>query len=317
MSRISDHPKVLDAYAKLRDKSKTEFRQIKPHLPFTRQLELLESRGLIIKDEEAMLGLLQRIGYYHLSGYTLTLKDDKDRFLEGTTSEKLIAIYAFDQKMRDLLHSYIDRIEVSFRTLVSYYHTQKFGPLGYMDPASFLNGFNHAQFIEQSASEILRQHRMPCVAHHLLKYDREFPLWVLMEILTFGQVTKLYVNMPISIRGKIAKNYGLTDEQLRSFSRCISDLRNACAHNGRLYYQIFTSLPNKSTCQPVKKRYDALNLREHHLFWQMYPIKKMLLTASLRDQLLADLTRLIKDNRHIELESIGFPADWEDYYRQW
>jgi abortive infection bacteriophage resistance protein len=51
----------------------------KSFLSYTAQLSLLKSRGMVFADEEKALHLLEKIGYYRLSGYWYPLLADKEK----------------------------------------------------------------------------------------------------------------------------------------------------------------------------------------------------------------------------------------------
>lgn len=317
---LSKMDQVLKAKMLIRDqaeqKTLVHALPVKPHKTFEEQLALLKERGLVIVDEQKMLGHLQHLGYYHLSGYTLTLVHPNGIFLSGTTSDELISLYAFDHELRTLLRVVLDRIEVSFRTYVSYAHTSSYGSIGYDDHTTMRPSFDHDGFMGRVASEIYHQRRIPIVSHHLKDYDGNFPLWVLMEILTFGQVSTFYQNMYARERKKVSKQYGSIDiDTLKSFASCISELRNVCAHQGRLYYRIFTSLPSFSSCNKIKASYTQAGLNEWRLFWQLYPVIKMLPLEEQRESFINGLRLTIERYKCVHLDDIGFPPDWESVLR--
>ncbi|WP_308467323.1 Abi family protein [Rathayibacter soli] len=67
----------------------------KPHKTYAEQLELLKSRGLAVADEADAVALLQRVGYYALSGYSYPFRlknldgSRSDRFRQGTSIEQV------------------------------------------------------------------------------------------------------------------------------------------------------------------------------------------------------------------------------------
>ena len=94
-------------------------------------------------------------------------------------------------------------------------------------------------------------------------------------------------------------------QNISSWLRCCTDLRNICAHYGRLYFRIFSAVPaniiglNKNT---MRRLYGAiLSLKE------LYPDKD-----KWNDNIYQRLKNLInKYKQFIKLEHIGFPVDWE------
>lgn len=50
--------------------------EVKPFKTIEEQISILEDRGLIIDDEDAVKKFLANLNYYRLSAYTLTLRKD-------------------------------------------------------------------------------------------------------------------------------------------------------------------------------------------------------------------------------------------------
>ena len=315
---LRTHPSIMLAIAKEAKRSEPEVersRNVKPHRSFEEQLDLLKERGLIIENKGEMLGLLERIGYYHLSGYMLTLRNEGDTFCPGTTSLTLLRLYSFDHRLRMMLRDVLDRVEINFRTQVSYTHTEAHGTLGYYDKTTFIKSFDHEKYLNDIASEIFRQRRLPFIKHHLLEYGGDFPLWVVMEISSFGTVSKLFSGMLPEDKRTIAKYYGEDFHTLQSWARCLSELRNNCAHQNRLYNKLFTSIPSRIDGAALLETSGAGRYDARRLFWQLIPIYRMLPTTQLRDMFVRDLRSCLRDYAsYIQLEHIGFPENWNDYF---
>jgi abortive infection bacteriophage resistance protein len=75
-------------------------------------------------------------------------------------------------------------------------------------------------------------------------YGGQFPVWVITELFTFGMLSYFYGDLPTPDQKQIAKDvFGAIPKNLVSWLRCCTDLRNICAHYGRLYFRIFTAIP--------------------------------------------------------------------------
>ena len=62
-----------------------------------------------------------------------------------------------------------------------------------------------------------------------------------------------YSSIKTSDKKRIAKSlYGTTYYNLDSWLRCCTDLRNICAHYGRLYYRIFSAIPATPDGFPIR-----------------------------------------------------------------
>ena len=79
------------------------------------------------------------------------------------------------------------------------------------------------------------QYKSPVVKHHNDKYGGSLPIWAAVEISTFGTMSKLYKNMLPADQAAIAKQFDLTPTLLNSWLRAFVEVRNICAHYGRLY----------------------------------------------------------------------------------
>ena len=89
-------------------------------------------------------------------------------------------IYEFDRKLRNLLFS---AIEVSLRTRLAHFHSEKYGPLGYLDSSSFNSKHNVDKFKQNIDREIENNKKVLFVKHYIDNYDGQFPLWVISEVL--------------------------------------------------------------------------------------------------------------------------------------
>ena len=82
------------------------------------------------------------------------------------------------------------------------------------------------------------------VKHHKEHYGGKFPIWVVVELFTIGQLSFFYSDMIRADKKAIAKElYGTTDKNVESWIKCLTDLRNFCAHYSRLYNANLVSIP--------------------------------------------------------------------------
>ena len=62
------------------------------------------------------------------------------------------------------------------------------------------------------------------------------PLWVLINTLTHGQISKLYTLLPSQIRSSISENFPHVKEKtLEQYLKILTLFRKVCVHNERLY----------------------------------------------------------------------------------
>jgi len=276
---------------------------VKPPASFEKLVHILKSRELIVQDDDLAIRTLRRINYYRLSAYGLSLKRD-DAFFPGTTFEHLLALYEFDQRFRYVIMEIVEQVEIAFRTHVSYHIAHKYGAMGHLDTRHY---DNHDEFIIGLDKEIGRSQEL-FIKHHIEKYEGQVPVWVAVEVLSFGALSKLFSNMKSEDQNAIARcNYKVPAKYLVSWLKCLSYIRNICAHYGRLYNRPLTSKPRLN-------RYarEALGLEPSRVFAILYILKELIPN---RRAWMGYVTRfealLTEFQEVVELRRIGFPEDWE------
>lgn len=70
--------------------------------------------------------------------------------------------------------------------------------------------------------------------HYIKKYGY-IPLWVLIRIMTLGEVSKFYGFMKQKDQNAVAKKFGVKEKTLKTYLHNIAIVRNICAHDEKLY----------------------------------------------------------------------------------
>ena len=91
------------------------------------QIQLLESRGMKFKDKDKAKEILLDIGYYRLGFYWFPYEKSypsrynrSHEFQNDTLFDNVVTLYYFDHDLRSIIAPYLYRIEVNFRTFVTY-----------------------------------------------------------------------------------------------------------------------------------------------------------------------------------------------------
>lgn len=223
-------------------------KEIKCPTTYEEQLGLFRKRGCSITNPDYCIERLQSIGYYRISGYFLPFKVSSEEYQKGLPLERIFKIYEFDSFLRQLLFRAIEEVEIYLRSQLSYFFAHKYGALGYRDEANFSQYHNHEKFTRKYNQEIDNNKTVLFVKHHMDVYDGNFPIWVLMELFTFGMLSFFYSDLKMQDKKQIARDaFNTVPKNLSSWLRCCTDLRNICAHYGRLYYRIFSVIPASIT----------------------------------------------------------------------
>lgn len=291
--------------------------QLKPALTCAEQIERLKNvHNLTIADDAAALEILKKVNYYRLSAYGLGLsqKDDKEKYVEGITLEHIYRLYQFDSIFRNILVHVIEQLEIQLRTQISNFLALKYGSEGYVDPENFTEKKNkegasvHTSIIDSFRNECERQKNTPFVKHHMEKYDGHFPIWVAVELFTFGNLSSLYSIMKMEDKKEIAKLYYTEPKYLGSWILALIEIRNICAHYSRLY-----NMPLKQTpylySENRKYRTGTLN----KIFPVLISIKRMLDVDPRWSSFETQLEALIEEYSDVvRLSFMGFPKEWKD-----
>ena len=279
---------------------------LKPATTFKEQVELLEQRGLIITDKDFALDVLSKVNYYRFSAYLLPFKNQESDFYGDKASfNSVYRIYEFDRKLRNLILSAIEPIEILLKTQLAYYHAHKYGAEGFISSGNFENEDWHERFIVEFNQTVRKNNKALFIKHHLENYNGRFPVWVAVEVFSFGMLSKFYSNMKSEDRKHIAKKIFCSGpDHLESWLKCLTYLRNRCAHYMRLYFQkfvVFPKLPRGSYKSNSHKVFDAIFVMKY-----LYLDRKQWNNGFVRilEALIAEY------DSDIQLKYIGFPDNW-------
>ena len=93
----------------------------KPFMTYDQQIAMLKEKQLIIPDDAKAKEELRRVGYYALiTGYKELFKNPTTRnYRDGTTLDDIVALYHFDEHLRELTLHYLLQVERHIRSLLS------------------------------------------------------------------------------------------------------------------------------------------------------------------------------------------------------
>lgn len=281
---------------------------------FNQQIKILESRNLIINDKDQAIDFLNRVNYYRFSGYFKLFSVD-DEFDGKTSFEGLMLIYNFDCQLRNLLTEALESIEVLFKTQIAYYLAINMGSFSYADSSIYSDREKYDQLMDNLRDSIERKYINEAF---IKRYKNEdIPIWVIIEILSFGSISKLYSNLKENYQKGISEAYLDTNHlYLKNHMLALTAIRNNCAHGARLYGKNFISAPKISNKDKKKLKTYGINYENsaHKIFIFIYVITKYL-NHSQKITFINKLDRLIslyKEN--ISFSELGFVDNWKKIF---
>ena len=294
------------------------------------QIEILKSRGLIIKDLDKAKDVLLRENYFFISGYRhLFNKSWKDiNFIESTTFEELYSMFVFDRKMRNIFFKNLLIVENNIKSLISYQLSRKYGfkEKEYLDPKNYSKDPMKIRQVKDVLNKVKRQIRLngkqhSATMHYITNYGY-IPLWILVKVLSFGILSELYSILDDSDKNDIANFYNLDTETLAIYLTILSNYRNLCAHEDILYdHRTQKSIPDTKYhyTLDIEMTDNEYNYGKNDLFSIIIIMKQMLTKDEFRE-FLGEISYEIEilDGKinviSIEniLNKIGFPKNYRD-----
>ena len=207
------------------------------------QIDILKARGLVINDIEKAKEILLRENYFFINGYRhMFTKSWKDSaFIPGTTFEELYAMFVFDRRVRNIFFKNLLIVENNIKSLISYQLSKKYGyhEKDYLDPKNFTKDSMKTRQVHDVLNKVKRQIRVngkqhTATMHYITNYGY-VPLWILVQVLSFGIVSELYNILDDSDKIEISNKYSLEPDTLETFLAILSNYRNLCAHEDILY----------------------------------------------------------------------------------
>jgi len=272
------------------------------------QLAKLETRGCLIEDRPYAMSVLEKINYYRLANYFAVFHDDRKFYRRGTSFNSVIHLYDFDRRLRGQLLIFLEEIEISMRAVISNYHALKYGALGYHNEASFSHSHNHNRFISKIERLIESNTDVGFVSHHNKKYSGAFPLWVIMELFSFGMLAFFFDDMQTGDQKEISDRcFGgfISARHIGSWLECLAALRNHCAHYCRIYANTIEPSPKPLESAPFKM--------DGNVFSFIYIMRLLDRYLFGGETIAASLAALIEEYEDVvDLKTMGFPENWEE-----
>ncbi len=300
----------------------------KQFLTYDEQISFLEEKkGLMIPDKEYARKILLKIGYFPLiNGYKEIFKESiSDQFQKGIRFEDIYELYSFDNDLRNIFLKYILMAERNIKSSLSYHFCKEYG-----DQQSDYLDVNNYDYTGKKKNVI---NKMIKIMSGQLRYDSDYvyirhymttyqyvPLWVLMNVLTIGQLSKIYSSQKGRIQIKVCKDFGpLKVNEMGKILAVMTKFRNVCAHNDRLFdFRTKDALLDRNIYDRlgIPKDRGRYKYGKNDLYAQVIILKLLLVDEDFRI-FFRDLKACFKKHPIYKeiLLKMGFPENWEQIGR--
>lgn len=280
----------------------------KPPLTYTEQLSLLEDRGLLVKDREKAIHLLESLSYYRFSAYWYPLLKEPKRehlFKDGAKLETAFNLYCFDRELRQLIFGELEKIEISFRAKLTYVysHSEKTS-FWYENEELFFNPNKYQETITKIKNEFDKSKSDFVKAYKTNYSNSEAPSWMILETCSFGSLSFLYSNLKGGdAKRKVAQYYGLSDTVLASWLHSLSSVRNTCAHHSRLWNVKLAVSP----IIPKKTKYPWIDKRtpNNRVYFLLSMIRYFLFTINPKSTFTEKIKQLLNRYPIVDYRALG------------
>jgi len=284
------------------------------------QLQQLTERGLSIDDPEVAQRWLLNVSYYRLAGYWWPMQADKvlHTFKPNSRFSDVVALYEFDRELRLLLFGVIERIEIALRTKLIHFLSLEHGFWWFTDISRSADAKSHAKNLSAILGELERSKEV-FITEHNKKYrdDERFPpAHKTLETASMGTLSKIYGNLHNAVRSKnkIAQEFGTVNHSyLHSWLQTITQIRNICAHHGRLWNRNLPGTPKLMPMPPDRWISKVPSRNEYHMLYVHLCCMKYLLNR-IDDgySFSARLIYLLDQYPNVDHKALGLKKDWQN-----
>ena len=182
-------------------------------------LKYIISKGISVNNEEDALNKIKTYSYYSIiNTYNDVFKNTNNEYEKNVSFDEVYALFEFDKNLRSIFLKYSLEIEIILKSLLAETISSRYGIKEYLIKENFDDTINETivtESINVINEEINKQNgKHEAITHYIDKYGF-VPPFVLIKILTLGELSKLYAMLKQSDRQSISKNFKLSDKVLR------------------------------------------------------------------------------------------------------
>ncbi|WP_297205264.1 Abi family protein [uncultured Brachyspira sp.] len=295
----------------------------KPALSINDQINLLQSRGLLIKDINYAKSVLEKLNYYNFSGYTYIFEDKSNKrthnFSNKTTFEEVFEVFKYDIQIRQLLFSCISYVEIYMRNIIA----RSFLDVYNNDPFANYNLVNYYNVNSEIKKEVLRSKEI-FINHYKKEYldYPKIPIWISVEIMSLGTLSKFYSSSDKKLQTLITNNMNLYHyKYLKSWLFAITEMRNRSVHHSRILCRQLLNPPIIPKNVILNSNYNWNLLLNSYLFNFIVTLEYIVKVSNIYTELtlpiinnLYDMIKHISENKILKnkplISDIGIPNNW-------
>lgn len=313
------------------DSAKTAIR--KPFVEVEKQIEIQKNRNLIITDDEDTKRKIELGNYYNIfNGYKDIFLDNTsstEKYLSGTTFDEIYNLFLLDRELRSIFMKSILELENSLKSYSARVFSKNYGPYGYLIAKNYdcstnnkiCNVHNLLTRIQAVIGKQLGYSNQ--MIFHFISVDGQVPIWVLMNKMTIGELSRFFSCLYNKEQDSIAKFFGVSRKDLERYLDNLTYFRNVCAHDERFYnYRTKKPIPDTfihSALGLPKNKDNNYEKGKTDLFSLLIILKRIsepYVFEAFFDKLCILLRSYLDKIKTVSneyfLAQMGFPNNWKD-----
>jgi len=217
-----------------------------------------------------------------------------------------VELYLFNANFCQLIFPEIEKVEINVRCRTANYVAEKYGVLGYLEKKNFVNESYHEIFLQDINDEIKKNSKAPFVRNFRENYvGGQLPIYALVEVFSFGTLSKFFKNMTNMDKKSIASTFGVGYTYFESWLESISYVRNICAHYGRIYNAKLSKTPI------LYKEYSSAGIGNNRIFGVLLCLKYLLKKDEHWKLFVERIELLFEKYENVSIKTMGFPDNWK------
>lgn len=122
-------------------------------------IEILNSKGVSIKDENNVRYLIEKYSYYSIVNSYKRIFKIGENYKDNASFEEIFTVYKFDKNLKIIILKYILEIEAVIKTKIANLFAEKYGLENYLDINNFdlKNDNSNLEYIEKLIEEIKKE----------------------------------------------------------------------------------------------------------------------------------------------------------------
>lgn len=201
-------------------------------------LEHLISKGVIVENEQEALAKFEKYTYYSIVNTYKEVFKDNGKYLDGVTFDEIYSLYEFDKNLKSIFLKYALEIELVIKALIANTIAEKYGVKNYLNRQSFdMNADTNSvkKLVYNIGEELTKNYGKHLAITHYQNMYGYVPPFVLVKVLTFGEISRYYGLLKQDDRQKISSYFKISDKLLKQILVNLTLSRNISAHSDRLY----------------------------------------------------------------------------------